>query len=396
MPPIAAVPAALRDRSARMLHAARHAVPRRADAARVFDLDLHVAVIADVRDALAPHGVGVTDWTLSGHAWVMGRRRDPVAVLNERTAAHFGPELIRRFRRVYGGYLRGFRGYVATHTPCFSLLYEDLPGPTLAICSTRYEWPFTFDRARWEWLDERLLQGVQDGWLHVIANNRADAGYVEHYLGLTPHVIPSACDYVPAYTGRRPDAVVAAKSDRLAADICGQLAAPAVPLRGTLGKRYRWRDLYDHRAIVFIPYNVSVMALFEHYSACAPVYVPTPGFLKELMAAHPEAVLSQLSYAQESTLPATPPRVADGDLNDLNDPAVVQWYLDRADFYDPQWMPAVRQFESWAHLDHLLATDDHAAISSAMAQARSDRLARIAELWDRLEWLQRVARASGG
>ncbi len=28
------------------------------------------------------------------------------------------------------------------------------------------------------------------------------------------------------------------------------------------------------RAIVFIPYNVSIMALFEQYTACMPIYVP--------------------------------------------------------------------------------------------------------------------------
>ena len=48
----------------------------------------------------------------------------------------------------------------------------------------------------------------------------------------------------------------------------------------------------------------------------------------------------------------------------MRDEQVVDWYLDRADFYDLDWMPRIRQFESWAHLDHLLATDDQHAISA--------------------------------
>jgi hypothetical protein len=359
----------------------------------VFNLDLHVSVIADVREALAPHELGVVDWSLSGHTWVVGRERDAVAIVNERTAWRFGPELIRRFRQVYGRYLESFAGFVATHTPCFSLLYEGLPGPTLAVCSTRYEWPFTFERDRWEWLDARLRRGVEDGWLHLVANNRADAGYVENYLGIEPVYVPSGCAYVgPSYTGRRRAAVVSAKSEPVARAICARLETEAVPLRTALGRRYRREDLYDHRAIVFIPYNVSVMALFEHYSACAPVYVPSREFLRRLMDEYPDAVLSQLSYAQESTEPAAP-RPGFRDLNDVDDDDVVDWYLDRADFYDAQWMPRVRQFESWAHLDHLLATDDAAEISHDMAAERPARLERIAELWSGLPWLAQVGAA---
>jgi len=42
-----------------------------------FNLDLHVSVIADVRTIFAALGHRVTDWTLSGHAWVFGRRPAP-------------------------------------------------------------------------------------------------------------------------------------------------------------------------------------------------------------------------------------------------------------------------------------------------------------------------------
>ncbi len=85
----------------------------------------------------------LVDWTVSGHSWVFGRPRDPVAIVNERTWKSFGPRMARRFRRLYGSYLRSFRGFVATYPPCFALLYEGLDKPTLAIAATRYEWPFT-------------------------------------------------------------------------------------------------------------------------------------------------------------------------------------------------------------------------------------------------------------
>ena len=343
-------------------------------------------MIADVRTQLERRGLSLVDWTVSGHSWVFDRRRDPVAVVNERTLFAFGPRRARAFRRLYGSYLRSFRGFVATYPPAFALLYEGLEKPTLAVAATRYEWPFTHYGPSWDWLDERLHAGIDDGWLTVIANNRADADYLAAYSGLRPVHIPSACTYTRAtYTGRRRAAVVCA-GDELARDIVGALRSEAIPLRGGLGPRYSQADLYDHRALVFIPYNVSIMALFEHYTACAPIYVPDRAFLKALRAKYPADVLSSLSFCQVTGKP--PARQPRGlDLNDVADERVVDWYLDRADFYDGEWMPRIRQFESWEHLDELLAHDDPGAISAAMAEDKPERLRRIEALWDEQPWM---------
>jgi hypothetical protein len=387
----AAARVVLGDRRHRLEHVVRHARGRPGAPDGVFNLDLHISVVADVRDVLLRRGVPLTDWSISGHTWVWGRERDPVAIVNERTAAKLSPRAAAQFRRAYGRYLRSFRGFLSTHTPAFSLLYEGLDRPTLAVCSTRYEWPFTFDRARWTWLDERLAAGVADGWLTLVANNRADAEYVENYLGVLPPHVPSACAYVgERYRGDLPTAVVWSKPDGYAVDVAASLSAPAVSLRTALGKRFSWPELYAHRAVVFVPYNVSVMSLFEHYTACMPIYVPERAFLKQLMRERPDAVLSQLSYAQIAGRAATPRTRGAIDLNDLRDEQVVDWYLDRADFYDPEWMPSVRTFESWSHLDHLLATDDHAAISEQMARENVERLARIDAAWDEIPWLDAV------
>jgi hypothetical protein len=378
------------------MHVARHtALAGSRERGDVFNLDLHVGVVSDVRTQLDRHGFGLVDWTISGHSWVFDRPRDPVAIVNEITWKSFGPRMARRFRRLYGSYLRTFRGFVVTHTPCFSLLYEGLGKPTLTVVSTRYEFPCTHHAPSWSWLDQHLRAGVDDGWLTLVANNRADADYIRHYTGLEVPHIPSACSYTGlTYTGRRPEVVIAWSNERLASSIAAELRHDAVALRSSLGPRYSWADLYDHRAIVFIPYNVSVMALFEHYTACAPIYVPSRPFLKELLAEYPGDVLGTLSFCQVTGHP--PARHPDGlDLNDTRDEAVVDWYLDRADFYDPMWMPRIRQFESWEHLDHLLATDDPQAVSAEMAAERPERLRRIDALWDDLGWFAELGERRG-
>jgi len=329
------------------------------------------------------------DWTVSGHSWVFDRPRDPVAIVNEQTWFEFGPRRARAFRRAYGSYLRTFRGFAAAYPPSFALLYEGLGKPTLAVAATRYEWPFTHYAPGWEWVDDRFRAGVADGWLTLVANNRADADYLEAFTGIRPTHIPSACAYTElTYTGGRPEVVICS-GDELGREVAAGLRHPAVPLRGGLGPRYSQHDLYDCRALVFIPYNVSIMALFEHYTACAPIYVPAPSFLKELAAKYPADVLSSLSFCQVTGRPAA--RRSDGvDLNDTSDERVVDWYLERADFYDREWMPHVRLFDSWDHLDRLLDEDDPREINAEMQAARPDRLARIAALWDALPWTKAV------
>jgi hypothetical protein len=382
----------VRDAARRGMHAAHHARIARSGSRDVFNLDLHVAVIADVRTQLDRRDLDLVDWTVSGHSWVFDRPRAPVAIINERTWYSFGPRMAARFRRVYGSYLRSFRGFVATYPPCFALRYEGLERPTLAIAATRYEWPPTHHRPHWDWLDEGLRAGVEAGWLTLAANNGADADYLAHYTGIEAMLIPSACAYTGhTYTGNRPGAVICTPNERLAVSIAPELRHEAVPLRSSPGAGYSQANLYDQRALVFIPYNVSIMALFEHDTACAPIYVPDRSFLKELMAEYPGDVLSSLSFCQVTG--HAPARRPDGlDLNDVSDEAVVDWYLDRADFYDANWMPRVRQFESWEHLDHLLATDDPHAISVEMAAERPERLRRIEALWDDLPWLTALER----
>jgi len=183
---------------------------------------------------------------------------------------------------------------------------------------------------------------------------------------------------------------VCTKGAELGSAICRDLRAEAVPLRGDPVVRYSHADLYDHRALVFIPYNVSLMSLFEHYTACAPIYVPERSFLKRLMAEHPTDVLSELSFSQVTG--KSPARAGKLDLNDARDEQVVDWYLDRADFYDSAWMPHIRLFESWEHLDHLLETDDQHAVSAAMAADRPAREARIDALWNQLRWVEQLGR----
>ena len=42
---------------------------------------------------------------------------------------------------------------------------------------------------------------------------------------------------------------------------------------------FEYSDLVKHRAIVLIPYQVSIMSLFEYYRMCIPLFVPSTALL---------------------------------------------------------------------------------------------------------------------
>jgi hypothetical protein len=50
-----------------------------------FNIDLHISVIADLRYIFESMGHTVTDWSISGHAWVFGREVANIEVVTQST-----------------------------------------------------------------------------------------------------------------------------------------------------------------------------------------------------------------------------------------------------------------------------------------------------------------------
>lgn len=113
---------------------------------RIFNLDLHIAVIPEFVSGLAEHHVNVTQFSLSNHNHLVRRwfpSPDPVAIVNQRTWQDLSSDRVGRFQRRYGTFLRAFDGFVLTHTPAFFQLLSKFEKPTLIVSATRYETPFT-------------------------------------------------------------------------------------------------------------------------------------------------------------------------------------------------------------------------------------------------------------
>ncbi|OGN57805.1 MAG: hypothetical protein A3D18_05105 [Chlamydiae bacterium RIFCSPHIGHO2_02_FULL_49_29] len=347
---------------------------------RFFNLDLHISVIADVKNIFETFGHEVVDWSLSGATWVFGKQRDAVDIVNEKTWMDLNPEMCERFYERYKDFLNQFDGFIVTHNSSFSLLYEKFNKPIIIINSTRYENPFTRSLDRWIWLNDYLKKGVKKNKIFIISNNKGDQRYLKFYTGLDSLHIPSLCLYTNAeYTGRQEGFILHCLSGtNFHFSLFEKLYNRDLFQNHKLSFRYQWQNLYDYQGVVHFPYQVSTMSLFEQYSANVPLFVPTKRFLYELFSMYPYAILSQLSFFVVNN--ASPPATG-GDLNNINDSRVIKAWIDSADYYDSDNMPFIQYFGSFEELEFLLQTADLKEISKKMKQHNLKRKERIMEKW---------------
>lgn len=346
-----------------------------------FNLDLHISVIADISAIFHQLGHEVTSWTLSSHAWVFGRQRDRVEVVNEQSWFHLDEAMCDQFLHTYRAFLDQFDGFIVTHTPAFYLLYRKLGKPVIVVASTRYEYPFSFDRKRWQWFNDELRAGIDRGQVIAVANNRYDAAYAEYFSGRHWQVIPSYCGYTGAsYRSRRKQFVYQAKYGGLPLPPAVVRKEQALPLR------YQWQDLFDYRGIVHVPYNASTMSIFEQYTAGAPLFFPTPGYLMALYRADWRAgVLAEISYNQVhqvapgSAIAGALPGFADP--NDYRDVENISRWIALADYYDTTMMPGINYFDSARHLEEMLADVDIDECAHRMQEANEWRRRQIYTSW---------------
>jgi hypothetical protein len=175
----------------------------------------------------------------------------------------------------------------------------------------------------------------------MVANNRGDADYLHYFTGLEVQVIPSYCGDRETWTGLSGRRVTLAKDVRLRELVTSDTNGTYKPI-DSLGTPYKWRDLMSCLEVFVVPQNISTMTLFELATAGVPVAVPGRAFFQQLKATY-SGVLDELSYAEIQKL-----NVSSDEGNPANwrGSLYLDWWLDRADFYNKDLMPNVRIVET--------------------------------------------------
>ncbi len=141
-----------------------------------------------------------------------------------------------------------------------------------------------------------------------------------------------------------------------------------------LGEGY----LDPYTAVIHIPYNISTMSIFQQVTANIPIWVPSKRLLAQLWADSQEpnelswTVFSPGSEANASTM------------DNVRNPDVIQRWIDSADFYNPEILPLVFEFDSVEDLvAKAMTTDYQAAMDKAEERALSYR-ENIAFAWEQV------------
>ena len=348
---------------------------------KFFNLDLHISVIADLKYIFHNLGHTIDNWSISGHAHIMGEPTKDVEFINQHTWRMIDDNLVNNFYDRYKDELSGYDGFIVTHTPCFSLLYEKFNKPIIVVASTRYEEPFSDDMIKWSKFNRYLQNGIDEGRIIPIANNKYDKKYTELYTQRSWQHVPSLCEYTEAkYTGEKENFLYSSKFKRI--PTIPELLDKQVEFPGG----YDWQQLANYKGIVHVPYNVSTMSIFEQYTSNIPLFFPSAKSLSSLREAFPDnGILSETSWNQVHGLPPNSALFCGiEDPNNYISLSSIMMWIHLSDFYDIDNMPHIQYFNSWDHLKEILKTTDLKETSLKMKSYNKIRKERVYNIWKQI------------
>jgi len=338
---------------------------------RLFNLEAHISVIADVENIftrLYPD-VEITSWNFSQHSFVFGRKPADIEIINQHSWNQLDQKMIKQFHQRYDGFLQQFDGFICGFPPVFALLFEKYNKPIFMVNATRYEMPYCWapNPEMQKRLEKSLLSMQQKGQLIAVSNNKADAGYLEKATGVKSEHIPSLCLYTQQkYQPKKQEFVFFHRlKDRIK-------TIPNTVHSKQLG-HYSWQDLYSHKGIIHMPYEISTMSIFEQYSANVPLFMPSKAFLKRLLAN--KKIPFNGPYTKKDF-----PKHLDAMLGQK----YYDYWVDNADFYDPENMPYISYYDSIHEIPKLIKSANTSMISSRMKAWNKTRQRNVLQQWQKL------------
>jgi hypothetical protein len=267
--------------------------------------------------------------------------------------------------------------FVCFHPASMCELYMPFNRSIIVIASTRYELS-RFDSQSWKTWNENLKIISQDPKNVIAANNLYDAKYIHYFTGINAIVLPSYCNYTnSAYKPTKKEFLLSVSHDakfnllfqKLLKQSLNRNEENDIEIQSIrdIYENYQYSDLTNHPAIIHLPYQVSVMSLFEQYRMNIPLVFPSLELLTQWHLKY--GLVSEKTWDQ--TLAGIRPSRSriDGVLANVPDPnneldqKAVRYWLNFSDFY--QW-PHIIYFDSTDDLIEKLTSTDFSLISRKM------------------------------
>lgn len=334
---------------------------------KFFNIDLHVSVIRDVREIFKELGHEIKTLSLSGHNWVFENEKiESPDIINIENWKNIDSNLCEKFYERYKEELDEYDGFIVTHTPYLAKIYEKFKKPVIIIASTRYEYPLTNDKKRWEEFN-KYIETKNNFFL--IANNKFDKKYCEMFINKSFKLIPSICSYTNSkYNPKKQKGLIYSKS---------RLNFPKTffDQKIDIGKK-SWEEIYSYKYIIHFPYNISTMSIFEQYYANVPLIFPTIKFSQKLLESGWN-LYSEVSYRQVLNLsPKSLFNIKD-DPNYYSLENILKC-LKYADFYD---FKNILYFDSFEDLEKIINNNNFIETSEKMKIENKQRYEKCKALW---------------
>lgn len=389
--------------------------PRPLPPYRLLSTDFHIATIGDVKDVVSKHvkGVVIRDLSLSGACGRTGTcaTADQLKVLQQGDVdrgIYASSEYKRQFFSAYsdGAWMSQFDAVICMHPSGMCEFYMPFNLTMILYPTTRFEQGRESNQQRLSGFITNFRSMAARPGNVVWANNLYDVHYAHYFTGITPRYVPSMCTYISAkWSWKAVDpvrkTVIPVHGFRPKKGLSeGQLHEFLSPLqraganrgipfqfggfREVLGENYSYESLAQHPAVLYIPYQVSVMSFYEQYRMGIPILAPslellTTWHMDYLMVSERtwDTVLAS-APRHGSAVPRHPDADEPYDPNDEFTREAVRWWLQWADFYH---FPHVILFDSWEGLVNKLAKVDLEAVSKAQLEFSAKQEAEVAEVW---------------
>jgi len=251
----------------------------------LFNLDLHISVISDFKNicnSIFPGEIKIDNNSMAFQSIFINQQMNNNYVIRQDNWRTIDENLINLFYQKHKEELKKYDGFIVTHTPIFCLLYEKFNKPIILINSCRYEQPASFkgDLKLWDFINTGLKRLEQKNLLFSVSNNLYDTYYLKQGTDITSKYIPSLCQYhnmqydLINYKDKKLFLLYSSLKDE-------QIQRTDV-INIKQIKPYSYEQIIQFKAVIHIPYEISTMSMFEHYSMNIPIIVPTKRLLIEL------------------------------------------------------------------------------------------------------------------
>jgi len=345
----------------------------------VWSQDYHITPIMDIKSLLSPIGVKVIDKSLSYHCGKSNTCAKGLRVINRENGMRLSPIQIEQFYQSYKNdpEMKQVTVFVCALPVSMCEAFLKFNRSMIVWATIRYEQGRP-EPQKWQELNSNLLSIYHNPRGILAANNEYDAQYMKYFLGVEPTVIPNYCAYLlrSSYKPSRKQFLVSPihsteLSDKFYRELdealmCQSSSHVLLPLR-QMYPQYLFSDLAAHPAMVYIPYQVSMVSLTEQYRMNIPLFFPSIDLLTHWQLEF--QVVRQRTWdgymmkrPHRSRILGKLPQVPDP--NDDTDEGAIKYWLQYADFY--QW-PHIVYYSSMDDLVRKLATSNLTMISNNMA-----------------------------